>query len=71
MKTLIALILLTSAASAQYQGNHQVQGHYRNNGTYVDSYQRTNPDSNPHNNYSTQGNQNPYTGQNGTRNPYR
>ena len=47
----------------------QVNGYYRKNGTYVDSYNRTAPDNNSWNNYSTQGNVNPYTGKAGTVNP--
>jgi hypothetical protein len=40
----------------------RVRGYYRNDGTYVHPYQRTNPDSNPYNNYSFPGNYNPNTG---------
>lgn len=40
------------------------------NGTYVQGHMQTNPDGNPYNNWSTQGNVNPYTGQMGTVNPY-
>lgn len=48
-----------------------VQPHVTKNGDYVQGYHRTAPDSNPYNNYSTQGNVNPYTGQAGTVNPYQ
>ena len=37
---------------AQAVGSHTVQGHYRSNGTYVESYQRTNPNSSVYDNYS-------------------
>lgn len=57
---------------AQYYGQDQtVQGHVRRDGTYVQPYHRTAPDGNRFNNYSTQGNVNPYTGQMGTVDPYR
>lgn len=39
-----------------------VNGYYRSNGTYVNGYQRTAPDSNPYNNYGYPGNYNPNTG---------
>ena len=49
-----------------------VDGYYRKDGTYVQPHYRSNPDGNPNNNWSTQGNINPYTGQEGTkpRQPY-
>lgn len=52
-----------------YGSDQQVNGYARSNGTYVEPYHRTAPDSNPYNNYSTQGNVNPYTGQMGYKNP--
>jgi hypothetical protein len=39
-----------------------VNGYYKSNGTYVNSYERTAPDGNPYNNYSYPGNYNPNTG---------
>ena len=35
--------------------------------TYVNGYMKTNPNSTRNDNYSTQGNYNPYTGQEGTK----
>lgn len=68
-RTLImALLLAASAGAAMAQVN--VQGYTRRDGTYVQPHQRTAPDSNPFNNYSAQGNVNPYTGQQGNVNPY-
>ncbi|HVE44212.1 MAG TPA: hypothetical protein VNC84_03645 [Gammaproteobacteria bacterium] len=46
-----------------------VNGYYKENGTYVEPHQRSNPDGNPYNNWSTEGNTNPHTGKEGTRNP--
>ncbi len=56
---------LTVSAFAQVA----VDGYYRNNGTYVQPHYRSSPDSSYNNNWSVQGNQNPYTGQMGTRAP--
>jgi hypothetical protein len=61
-----AIFAFTLPAVAQ---STYVPGYTRNDGTYVQPHQRTTPDHNPHNNYSTQGNSNPYTGQAGTRSP--
>jgi hypothetical protein len=47
-----------------------VRGYTRSDGSYVAPYIRSAPDGNPYNNYSTQDNVNPYTGQRGTRSPY-
>lgn len=48
-------------------GDVHVDGYYRKDGTYVQPHYRSAPDSTPNNNWSTQGNRNPYTGQEGTR----
>lgn len=57
------------AFPAMAQNSHYVQPHYRSNGTYVEGYQATNPNRNQYDNYSSQGNVNPYTGQQGPRAP--
>ena len=44
-----------------------VSGYTRSNGTYVDSYVRTMPNSTNWDNFSTKGNTNPYTGSTGYR----
>lgn len=68
MRLLIAalafIVLTVSAYADQY-----VRGYTRSNGTYVAPYMRSSPDSTTSNNWSTQGNVNPYTGAVGTRNP--
>jgi hypothetical protein len=63
---LAAAVLLPSMTSAQVY----VHGYYKSNGTYVAPHYRSAPDGNPYNNWSTVGNVNPYTGQEGTKNPY-
>lgn len=59
----LALALAAGAATA----DQYVQGHFRSNGTYVEGYNRSSPDSVRYNNYGSQGNYNPYTGQQGTQ----
>lgn len=62
--TLAALLLLAGPAMAQ----QQVSGYYKSNGTYVQPYVRSTPNNTVRDNYSYQGNTNPYTGQQGTNN---
>jgi hypothetical protein len=44
-----------------------VSGYTRSNGTYVHGYNRSSQNSTNHDNYSTSGNVNPYTGTSGSR----
>jgi endonuclease YncB( thermonuclease family) len=44
-----------------------VRGYFRKDGTYVAGYRRTAPDNNFSNNFSSQGNVNPFTGKVGTK----
>jgi hypothetical protein len=62
---LATLIATTTAASA----DEYVRGYTRQNGTYVAPHYRSSPDNSYNNNWSVRGNQNPYTGQYGTRAP--
>ena len=68
MKKLLALFLVLISMSVF--ADVFVNGYYRKDGTYVQPYYRSNPDGNILNNWSTQGNVNPYTGKTGTVNPY-
>lgn len=65
----VALGLL-ALAPATAQSSHSVRGYTRANGTYVAPHMQTNPNSTRLDNWSTRGNVNPYTGQEGTRDPY-
>ena len=44
-----------------------VNGYYKKDGTYVQGYFKTSPNSTTTDNYSSQGNTNPYTGKGGSR----
>lgn len=68
MKKLLVLVLMLSVIQTAY-ANH-VRGYYRKDGTFVNGYNRTRPNSTKFDNYSTRGNFNPYTGKTGTTNPY-
>lgn len=66
-RTMVLAILATTALSTLAQKNTYVRPHYRSDGTYVEGHYRTRPDSTVDNNFSTRGNFNPYTGEQGTR----
>lgn len=67
--------LLATAAQAQSYGtgsnsnSHSTSGYVRSNGTYVQPYTATNPNSTQRDNYGASGNYNPNTGAVGTRAP--
>ncbi|MBS0405048.1 MAG: hypothetical protein JSS17_01595 [Proteobacteria bacterium] len=50
-------------------GSHSVRGHIRKDGTYVQPHRATNRNGTKTDNWSTQGNVNPYTGKPGTVDP--
>lgn len=58
------LLLLILIPFNCFAGDVYVSGHYRN-GVYIPAHYRSENDQNPYNNYSTQGNINPYTGEEG------
>jgi hypothetical protein len=64
-RIVIGLVLLSIMLPAF--ADH-VSGYYRSNGTYVQSYERSSPNYTQRDNYSTKGNYNSYTGQEGTVN---
>ena len=67
-KLLIAAAMLVCGAA---QAQVYVPGYVRSDGTYVQGYYRTAPNSTKLDNYSTRGNTNPYTGKQGTVDPYQ
>lgn len=79
MKQFIFAAVMTfaaTAAQAQYitgtgsnSSSHGVSGYTRSNGTYVQPYTATNPNSTQRDNYGTSGNYNPNNGTFGTRTP--
>ena len=69
MRLVIAIALAVIAVSAS-AATTQVDGYVRKDGTYVPPHYRTTPDSSRGNNWGSQGNTNPYTGEKGTVDPY-
>ena len=68
MKKLFFFIAFLFAAATSFaQTSTYVSGYTNSNGTYVQGYYRTTPNTTRNDNYSTVGNVNPYTGANGTK----
>lgn len=74
MKTLLVTILvgvLLLGSGLTAEARVSVKGSVRKNGTYVAPHYRSSPNSSRYDNWSTQGNYNPYTGRKGYNNPYK
>lgn len=67
----IGAVMAVTASGALAQSNVHVDGYTRRDGTYVQPHNRTAPDSTRTNNYGSQGQVNPYTGQAGRIDPYQ
>jgi len=63
----LGVLVITPALA---QSSHSVRGYTRKDGTYVAPHRATNPNSTRSDNWSTKGNVNPYTGKEGTVDPY-
>ncbi len=61
--TLICICLMSLTAIA----DQYVNGYFKKDGTYVEGYMKSSSNSTNLDNYSTQGNTNPYTGTEGTK----
>jgi len=70
MKKLILTILSFLLLASWSFADTYVNGYYRKDGTYVQGHYRSSQNNTKSDNYSTKGNYNPYTGKNGTVDPY-
>ena len=69
LRFFLPTLALLAAAAPVFAADTSVGGYFRQDGTYVQPHHRSAPESTPLNNWSTQPNVNPYTGQPGTRTP--
>lgn len=67
----VAVVLLAGCGFASAQGYHYNDGYTSKSGAYVPGHYQTNPNGTTSDNWSTKGNQNPFTGQPGYVSPYR
>ena len=65
---IIAALVVTAPAAAR---DTYVKPHVRSDGTFVQGHHRTAPNRTTLDNYSTSPNTNPYTGKQGTVDPYK
>lgn len=64
-------LVFAAVISSSAMADTYVQGHVRSDGTYVQGHYRSDANSSRYDNYSSQGNINPYTGERGSqRNEY-
>ena len=69
MKKLILTFVMALLGLVAYsQNSTYVNGYVKSNGTYVESYYRSDKNNTVIDNWSTKGNINPYTGETGKRN---
>ena len=67
-KTIIFLFIALMTSVASIAQSHKYQnGYFRKNGTYVTGHYKTRSDRTNHNNFSTRGNRNFYTGTKGKK----
>lgn len=69
-QAVVALFSLLAPTVASAQGSVYHRGYTRSDGTYVAPHHQSAPDGSRFNNWSSQGNVNPYTGRPGTTNPF-
>ena len=70
MKALF-LIAIGIASISTANAQVHVRGHVRSDGVYVPPHERTEPNSTKTDNWSSRPNVNPYTGREGTVDPYK
>ena len=63
---LISIVLFISSVSLSLSAQTRVSGYFKSNGTYVQPHVRSSRNSTNHDNWSTRGNMNPYTGSTGS-----
>src|SRR5260221_9203208 len=71
MRTIVLATSTLALGLSATAADTYVNGYYKQDGTYVAPHHQTKPDANLYNNYSSQGQTNPYTGVQGQkRNEY-
>lgn len=70
MKALLLATLAMVSTPVIAQSTTHVKGHVRKDGTYVPPHYRTTPNTTKTDNFSSKPNTNPYTGKQGTVDPY-
>lgn len=69
MKKSIVMLCLLVASGAAIAKDVRVDGYTKKDGTRVEPHHRSSPNDRKDDNYGTKGNDNPYTGEKGSRDP--
>ena len=67
----ISTVAVITLFSTSILADVHVNGYVKKDGTYVAPHYRSSPNSSFDDNWSTKGNVNPYTGEEGSLNPYK
>jgi hypothetical protein len=67
MRQAILAAFILAAMPYQATADNQTRGYVRSDGTYVAPHYKSEPNQYRNDNYSAQGNRNPYTGQQGSQ----
>ena len=67
----LATVAVATGSPSFAKSSHGVKGYAKKDGTYVAPHRKTDPDASKTNNYGSKGNVNPYTGKEGTKDPYK
>lgn len=65
IRTLIAAAITALLIGGPVAADTYVQGYHKSDGTYVQPHHRSDPNQYRHDNYSSEGNRNPYNGNKG------
>lgn len=74
MKAIVRTLAITLGAAlitGPVLADTSVSGYYKKDGTYVPPHRRSDPNGSKADNWSSRGNTNPYTGKEGTKDPYK
>ena len=70
MKKIFFILIVTFSMTTFIVSDVHVNGYTKEDGTYVEEHYRSSPNDTVTDNYSTYGNTNPYTGEEGTKRVY-
>ncbi len=71
MRLSLFILAVVGCVSLPVHAGVRVRGYVTKSGKYVAPYNRTSPDRYKFNNWSAQGNINPYSGKSGSKNPWK
>ena len=70
-RTIVATLAITATLASTAFADNRVGGYTTKRGTYVEPHYKSSANKSTFDNYSTKGNFNPYTGKQGTKDPFK